>query len=246
MVISRAKLPKIAININTDHYLPIFQLFHPLTRIFVHSSLSANVWSVRIGCSCKLYSNAYEYSSNISVLPGINHQRPDIYQAVRNEHPGLDLDGWVDEDAFHPRHNIAPRSWSAVVRRRNRYDDPAIDENADEGGSHSHSNENTDDGNDDGNGDSDSATQGPQKDSRHKSQQSRTKESAVLHTMKWGLVPHWSKHEDTSLNTINAKGENLTEGSGGMWNSIKGKKRCAVLCQGYVHYNNHFFHSTLL
>ena len=52
-----------------------------------------------------------------------------------------------------------------------------------------------------------------------------------MHTMKWGLVPHWSKHEDTSLNTINAKGENLVEG-GGMWTSIKGKKRCAVVCQG--------------
>ncbi|KAG5728227.1 hypothetical protein E4T56_gene19041 [Termitomyces sp. T112] len=54
----------------------------------------------------------------------------------------------------------------------------------------------------------------------------------VLHTMKWGLVPHWSKHEDKTLSTTNARAENLVEG-GGMWASIKGKKRCAVLAQGY-------------
>lgn len=50
--------------------------------------------------------------------------------------------------------------------------------------------------------------------------------------MKWGLVPHWSKHDDGNLNTINARREALVEG-GGMWNSIKGKKRCAIPCQGY-------------
>ncbi|KAI0043681.1 DUF159-domain-containing protein [Auriscalpium vulgare] len=54
----------------------------------------------------------------------------------------------------------------------------------------------------------------------------------VLHTMKWGLIPHWSKSETTNLSTINARGENLVEG-GGLWGSIKGKKRCIVLAQGY-------------
>jgi len=51
--------------------------------------------------------------------------------------------------------------------------------------------------------------------------------------MKWGLVPHWSKYEDKTLSTTNARSENLAEG-GGMWNSIKGKKRCAVVCEGQV------------
>ncbi|KAI0727743.1 hypothetical protein C8Q72DRAFT_781057 [Fomitopsis betulina] len=54
----------------------------------------------------------------------------------------------------------------------------------------------------------------------------------VLQTMRWGLVPHWSKHEDKTLSTTNARRENLVEG-GGMWQSIKGKTRCAVLCEGY-------------
>jgi len=53
-----------------------------------------------------------------------------------------------------------------------------------------------------------------------------------MQTMKWGLVPHWSKFEDKSLNTTNARSENLVEG-GSMWASIKGTKRCAIPCQGY-------------
>ncbi|KAF8515723.1 hypothetical protein BU17DRAFT_76815 [Hysterangium stoloniferum] len=54
----------------------------------------------------------------------------------------------------------------------------------------------------------------------------------VIQTMKWGLVPHWSKHEDVRLNTINARAENLVE-SAGMWSSMKAKKRCVVVCDGY-------------
>ncbi|KAL0573329.1 hypothetical protein V5O48_008627 [Marasmius crinis-equi] len=54
----------------------------------------------------------------------------------------------------------------------------------------------------------------------------------VMQSMKWGLVPHWSKHEDKTLNTTNARSENLVEG-GGMWASMKGKRRCVIVCEGY-------------
>ncbi|KAG2005966.1 hypothetical protein CC2G_002331 [Coprinopsis cinerea AmutBmut pab1-1] len=54
----------------------------------------------------------------------------------------------------------------------------------------------------------------------------------IVHTMRWGLVPHWSKVEDKTLSTTNARSENLVDG-GGMWAAIKGKKRCAIPCQGY-------------
>lgn len=60
---------------------------------------------------------------------------------------------------------------------------------------------------------------------------STSDDELVMHTMKWGLVPHWSKHEDKTLSTTNARSENLVEG-GGMWASIKGKKRCAVVSEG--------------
>lgn len=104
---------------------------------------------------------------------------------VTEDYPDVQLDEWVDDNQFTPRHNIAPRSQAPVVH---------------------------------------STPSGSAKSSgntRH----------LVMHTMKWGLVPHWSKHEDKILNTINARAENLVEG-GGMWGSIKGRKRCAVVCQG--------------
>jgi putative SOS response-associated peptidase YedK len=58
------------------------------------------------------------------------------------------------------------------------------------------------------------------------------RDELILQTMKWGLIPHWSKFDASkSMNTINARSESLIEG-GGMWASIKGKTRCAVVCQG--------------
>ncbi|KAH9477014.1 Abasic site processing protein [Psilocybe cubensis] len=56
------------------------------------------------------------------------------------------------------------------------------------------------------------------------SSSSQNNDSLIMQTMKWGLVPHWSKVEDKSLNTTNARSENLIAG-GGMWASIKGKQR---------------------
>jgi putative SOS response-associated peptidase YedK len=57
--------------------------------------------------------------------------------------------------------------------------------------------------------------------------------------MMWGLVPHWSKHLDKNLNTINARSENIVNG-GGMWASVK-KNRCAVLSQGYIYTGHSVF-----
>jgi putative SOS response-associated peptidase YedK len=53
----------------------------------------------------------------------------------------------------------------------------------------------------------------------------------VMQTMRWGLIPHWSKHEDQSLSTTNARAEGLAAG-GGMWAPLRGTKRCVVVCQG--------------
>ncbi|ORY24591.1 hypothetical protein BCR39DRAFT_507438 [Naematelia encephala] len=58
---------------------------------------------------------------------------------------------------------------------------------------------------------------------------------AMLETMQWGLIPHWTKHPPTgALNTINARSEALLDASsGGMWHALKGYKRCVVPAQGY-------------
>ncbi|KAG7447344.1 DUF159-domain-containing protein [Guyanagaster necrorhizus] len=69
-------------------------------------------------------------------------------------------------------------------------------------------------------------------DSQPSTSKLSSQDTLVLQTMKWGLIPHWSKFEDTKLNTTNARAENLVDG-GGMWQSLKGRKRCAVICEGY-------------
>ncbi|RPD77082.1 DUF159-domain-containing protein [Lentinus tigrinus ALCF2SS1-7] len=134
---------------------------------------------------------------------------------------------WVGQDQFVPRYNVAPRSQAPVIRRRDRGE-----------GSSSSS------------GPSSSQPGPSSRPSEHEHEQTvpsanlKAEDSdhpspdkapllVTMQTMRWGLVPHFSKHEDPSLKTINARCEALIEEPRGMWASIKGKKRCAVVCQGY-------------
>lgn len=128
---------------------------------------------------------------------------------------GLHLGEWVNEEQFHPRHNIAPRSQAPVIRGRR--DVPGGSQPS---SSSNHSNFHPS---------SDHANSSDAQDSQAKDLESG--EELVLHTMKWGLVPHWSKHEDLNMNTINARSEALLEGTG-MWRSLRGWKRCVVPCEG--------------
>ncbi|KAF9260441.1 DUF159-domain-containing protein [Marasmius fiardii PR-910] len=124
----------------------------------------------------------------------------------------LDIGEWIDEDQFVPRYNIAPRTRAPVIRRRqDAFTNTEPTDNQGQNASEA----------------STSAT----KSSTYESDASTSSEF-VLHSMKWGLVPHWSKYEDKTLSTTNARSENLVEG-GGMWAGIKGKRRCAVVCEGY-------------
>lgn len=56
-----------------------------------------------------------------------------------------------------------------------------------------------------------------------------------LQAMKWGLVPFWTKRSPdygSMLRTINARDDSLAS-NGGMWNTMKQKKRCVVVAQGF-------------
>lgn len=56
-----------------------------------------------------------------------------------------------------------------------------------------------------------------------------------LQPMKWGLVPFWTKRQPdygSLMRTINCRDDSLIEDKG-MWTSMKRKKRCVVVCQGY-------------
>lgn len=56
-----------------------------------------------------------------------------------------------------------------------------------------------------------------------------------LQSMKWGLIPFWTKRNPdygTVMRTINARDDSLA-GKGGMWNTMKQRKRCIVVAQGF-------------
>ncbi|TWU71973.1 hypothetical protein ED733_002025 [Metarhizium rileyi] len=56
-----------------------------------------------------------------------------------------------------------------------------------------------------------------------------------LQSMKWGLVPFWTKRNpdyQTIMRTINCREDSLSN-PGGMWASMKNKKRCIVIAQGF-------------
>jgi len=56
-----------------------------------------------------------------------------------------------------------------------------------------------------------------------------------LQSMKWGLIPFWTKRNPdygSMLKTMNCRDDSLIENRG-MWTSMKNKKRCIVVCQGF-------------
>ncbi|KAE8144925.1 hypothetical protein BDV25DRAFT_81092 [Aspergillus avenaceus] len=71
--------------------------------------------------------------------------------------------------------------------------------------------------------------------------ESEVSESAVhkpmykLQSMTWGLVPFWTKRSPdygSLMRTINCRDDSLVEDRG-MWTSMKRRKRCVVVCQGF-------------
>jgi putative SOS response-associated peptidase YedK len=56
-----------------------------------------------------------------------------------------------------------------------------------------------------------------------------------LQSMKWGLIPFWTKRQPdygSMMRTINCRDDSLIENRG-MWTTMKQRKRCIVICQGF-------------
>lgn len=61
------------------------------------------------------------------------------------------------------------------------------------------------------------------------------KQRYKLQSMKWGLVPFWTKRQPdygSLMRTINCRDDSLVEDRG-MWTTMKRRKRCVVVCQGF-------------
>lgn len=59
-----------------------------------------------------------------------------------------------------------------------------------------------------------------------------------LQSMKWGVIPSWSKQNPpTTSKAINCRDDSLKM-HGGMWQTMKARKRCIVVAQGFFEWLN--------
>ena len=161
-------------------------------------------------------------------------------------------DAPADEGDGAPRqsYNFAP-GYHGVVYRADGYDRGA---GTGAGTAHADGAAANDDGNDGGNDDSNDTTN--DNDTTTTTTNNSTSTAAAtttspseeeppkvhykLQSMKWGLIPSWtaqqpstpSKKQPFNLKTINCRADTLAQ-RGGLWASMKARKRCVVLAQGF-------------
>ncbi|KAI9860419.1 MAG: hypothetical protein M1813_006077 [Trichoglossum hirsutum] len=136
------------------------------------------------------------------------------------EDSGMPVDDVPDDEATRQSYNVAPGYYELVYRA----DAPdrgagggARTEDSEAKGAVSEKTENEDD---------EGAEEG-----RYATKETKYK----LQAMKWGLVPFWTKRNpdySSMLRTINCRDDSLAENRG-MWTTMKQKKRCVVICQGF-------------
>ena len=130
----------------------------------------------------------------------------------------MPVDEVPDDDAVRETYNFAPGNFGAVYRADiSGQGRPNADQDADK----------------------EHQDQGLEKEKDHDTSKERTPEKATvkykLQSMKWGLIPFWTKRQPdygSMMRTINCRDDSLIEDSG-MWTTMKRRKRCIVICQGF-------------
>lgn len=123
----------------------------------------------------------------------------------RMQEQGLQIDDAPPDDSIRETYNFAPGYNGAIYR-------------ADSPREHHPSNDN------------------PEPETQQEQETTAANKPAYkLQSMKWGLVPFWTKRSPdygSLMRTINCRDDSLIEDRG-MWTSMKRKKRCVVICQGF-------------
>ncbi|KKZ62907.1 hypothetical protein EMCG_02752 [[Emmonsia] crescens] len=135
---------------------------------------------------------------------------------IRNQlqQHGQPVDEAADDDDVRQTYNFAPGSYGAVYRA----------DTSDHGGVVSQDD-------DTGNNEQEEDHEAHEEPAKALERRTRYK----LQSMKWGLIPFWTKRSPdygSMLKTINCRDDSLIEDRG-MWTSMKRKKRCVVICQGF-------------
>lgn len=140
------------------------------------------------------------------------------YIQQRLQEQGMQVDEAPDDDEVRETYNFAPGNFGVVYRA-----------------------EITDKGNYNAQQDADSEHQSQdlEKGKDDASSDVKPVDNTVikhkLQSMKWGLIPFWTKRQPdygSMMRTINCRDDSLIEDKG-MWTSMKRRKRCIVICQGF-------------
>ncbi|EXJ76217.1 uncharacterized protein A1O5_00725 [Cladophialophora psammophila CBS 110553] len=137
---------------------------------------------------------------------------------------GMPVDDAPDDDEARETYNFPPGSFGLVYRA----DVP------DQGVRDTGEAETSDTPQDDGQAQEQEQEQEPQESTAPTPSQPKHY-NYQLKVMKWGLIPFWTKRAPdygSMLRTINCRDDSLLENRG-MWNTMKQKKRCLVMAQGF-------------
>lgn len=152
----------------------------------------------------------------LNIRPGAVRSR-----LVENDYQ---VDSWPDDDDVRHTYNFAPGSHGLVYRA----DVP------DAGAGYHDKNTNAQDTNEkDG---AETREEAHTVDATPEADETRSStQKYKLTAAKWGLIPHWTKRKPdygSMMKTINARDDSLAN-TGGMWATMKTRKRCIVIAEGF-------------
>lgn len=132
----------------------------------------------------------------------------------------MPVDEAPDDDAMRPTYNLPPGHHGLIYRANT----------SERGGQDEHSAADDDNNDDD-----------DEQPARKRTKLSRPQEETTagtsykLQTATWGLIPFWTKRApdySSKMKTINCRSDSLIENRG-MWNTMKQRKRCIVVAEGF-------------
>lgn len=156
-------------------------------------------------------------------MPGIANSGVQRAALVRRyiEEQGLQVDEAPEDEDVRQTHNFAPGSMGLVYRADTARDGDVAEDSHQVGAQDDLA--------------SPAPAGAPESNGTESDAGGKNQRRYVLQSMKWGLIPFWTKRQPdygSMMKTINCRDDSLAENRG-MWTSMKKKKRCIVVCQGF-------------
>ncbi len=223
-----AELGDDTVLVGVTSYLKLEQL-HPycgeldpdLCRLRIYTSpvISWNGYYAK--CVGDMRSALYVAASIICLRQRLTCLKRAAFVRHQIQQQGLQVENAPNDEDVRETYNFAPGSYGLVYRA----DVPdhgvrAEDERAYHAGSEGHQPAEADE---------------PKEQQPKGSEAGHKEYKYELKAMKWGLIPFWTKRSPdygSMLRTINCRDDSLVE-KRGMWNTMKQRKRCIVICQGF-------------